>query len=64
MEREFDLFVILATIGVVGFVIGGFIGPVSYWWILMYYWQQVLMLLGVWLLAVTVFVKVIDWGTN
>ena len=64
MKIEFDPFAVLATLCVVGFVIGGFIGPVSYWWTLVHYWQQILMLLGVWLLAVAALLKVIDWGTN
>lgn len=64
MEIEIDLFALLATVCVIGFAIGGFVGPVSYWWILVHYWQPLLIFIGGWLLAMAAFVKIIDWGTD
>ncbi|MHB1267032.1 MAG: hypothetical protein ACYCY2_05440 [Acidithiobacillus ferriphilus] len=64
MEIEFDPLALFGALCFVMVVIAGFLGPVGYGWILGHYWQQLLIFLGGWLLAMAAFVKIIDWGTD
>ena len=60
MEIKFDPFALLATLCVVGLSLVVFIGPVSYWWILLHFWREFMILLGIWLLAVVALLKILE----